>query len=53
MAALAQVTGNNVRNEHLVLCAPGCIGVVGASGLLIAVERKRLSVRWLCRNRTG
>ena len=30
MAALMQVTGSNVRNEHLVLCAPGCIGVYGA-----------------------
>lgn len=30
IAALVQVTGSNVRNEHLVLCAPGCIGVVGA-----------------------
>lgn len=28
---LMQVNGSNVRNEHLVLCAPGCFGVDGAS----------------------
>jgi hypothetical protein len=39
IAALVQVTGSNVRNEHLVLCAPGCIGVVGA-GLSVAGEKE-------------
>jgi hypothetical protein len=35
---LMQVTGSNVRNEHLVLCAPGCVGVDGASGFSCALE---------------
>jgi hypothetical protein len=29
-----QVTGSNVRNEHSVLSAPGCIGVYGAGDSL-------------------
>lgn len=50
IAALMQVTGSNVRNEHLVLCAPGCIGVDGASDLSIALEKDEVGCRRLCRN---
>jgi hypothetical protein len=44
---LMQVTGSNVRNEHLVLCAPGCVGVDGASGFSCALEEEECC-RWSC-----
>lgn len=35
---LMQVTSSNVRNEHLVLSAPGCFGEYGASDSSWALE---------------
>jgi hypothetical protein len=37
---LMQVTGSNVRNEHLVLSAPGCLGVDGAGEFSCEQEKK-------------
>jgi hypothetical protein len=45
IAALMQVTGSNVRNEHLVLCAPGCKVVVGAGDLSKTVERDEVGCK--------
>jgi hypothetical protein len=45
---LMQVTGSNVRNEHLVLSAPGCFGVDGASRFSCALEEEGAGCRWSC-----
>jgi hypothetical protein len=49
---LMQVTGSNVRNEHLVLSAPGCFGVDGAGEFSYDV-REEVGCRWSCLNSTA
>ena len=42
---LMQVNGSNVRNEHLVLSAPGCFGVYGASEYCKQWSREKVGCR--------